>query len=116
MKKQRCQRNGDVLSHIIKKEKRYKKYNKFKKKYKKPGRKYYKRKHKNQRKLVDKSRCKCWNCGEIGHISTDCKKKKVRILQEDFEQIRDELEEIISISEYEGMVVYMEKEEENESE
>ncbi len=59
-----------------KKEKRYKKYNNFKKKYRKPGRKYYKRKNKNQRKQLDKSKCKCWNCGELGHISTDCKKKK----------------------------------------
>ena len=96
-------------------EKRYKKYNNFKRKYKKSGRKYYKRKFKNQKKTLDKSKCKCWNCGEIWHISTDCTKKKVRLLREDFEDIENDLEEITNLSDYEGKEVYMAEDSEYES-
>ena len=85
----------------IKKDKKYKKYNNFKRKYRKPERKYYKRKYKNQRKKLDKSKCKCWNWGEMGHISTDCTKRKVRLLKEDFENIKNDLEEINNLSDYE---------------
>ena len=99
-----------------KKYKNYKKYNNFKRKYRKPDRKYYKRKYKNQKGKLDKSKCKCWNCGEIWHISPDCTKKKVRLLKEDFEEIRNDLEEISDISDYEGKEVYMAVELEDESE
>ena len=43
----------------------------------------------------------------MGHISTDCTKKKVRLLKEDFENIKNDLEEISDLSEYEGKEVYM---------
>lgn len=77
------------------KNKKYKKYKKFTKKYFKPKRKYFKRKYKNyNKKPLDKKRCKCWNCNEEGHISTECPKKKVRILTTDFDQIKDECEEV----------------------
>ena len=92
---------GDVIPLIKEKEsftrkkrntKSIKKYSNFKRKYRKPNRKYYKRKYKNQKGKLDKSKCKCWNCGEIWHISPDCTKKKVRLLKEDFEEIRNDLE------------------------
>lgn len=77
------------------KNKKYKKYKKFKKKNFKPKRKYFKRKYKTyNKKLIDKKRCRCWNCNEEGHINTECPKKKVRILTTDFDQIKDECEEV----------------------
>ena len=51
----------------------------------------------------------------MGHISTDCTKKKVRLLKEDYENIKNDLEEISDISDYEGKEVYMVKESEDES-
>ena len=55
--------------------------------------------------MLDKSKCKCWNCGELGHISTDCTKKKVRLLKE-----------ISNLLEYDGKEVYMVEKSEDESE
>ena len=43
-------------------------------------------------------------------------KKKVRLLEEDFKNVRNDLEEISDISYYEGKEVYMVKELEDESE
>ena len=82
------------------KKKKIKKYKRFKKHRAKPHKRYYKRKvieNKKENKKRDrkpKSRCECWNCGETGHLSYDCDKKKVRILIEDYEDIKSELSEI----------------------
>ena len=122
MRRQKYQPNEVVILLIneeksyTKKRKKYKKYNNFKRKYRKPKRKYYKRKYKNQKGKLDKSKCKYWNCGEMRHSSSDCTKKIVRLLEEDFENIRNDLEEISDISDYEGKEVYMVRELKNESE
>ena len=48
----------------------------------KPFKKYYKRifnyKKRNvtQNTSKDKSKCKCWKCGELGHYSNECQKEK----------------------------------------
>lgn len=47
----------------------------------------------------------------MGHISTDCRKKKVKLLKEDFENIESDLEEINNLSDYEGEEVYMAEDE-----
>ena len=57
-----------------------------------PENKYYKRNKKP-------TACQCWNCGEIGHKSIDCTKRKdniVRLFSEEFEEIQHELYLIIS--------------------
>ena len=43
----------------------------------------------------DKSKCKCWKCGELGHYSKECQKEKKRFIiwRENKE---DDLESILS--------------------
>ena len=52
-----------------------------------PENRYYKRNKKS-------TTCQCWNCGEIGHKSIDCNKRKaniVKLFSEEFEEIQEEL-------------------------
>jgi Zinc knuckle len=73
-----------------------KKYKRFKKEKVKPRRRYFKRKIKktNTNNRKPNSQCECWNCGDIGHISYDCPKKKVKILYKDYKDIESELSEM----------------------
>ena len=77
------------------------KYKKFRKEWRKSFKKYYKKKFNYKRKNVtentskDKSRCKCWKCGELGHYNNECQKeKKTFILWGENEE--EDLESILS--------------------
>ena len=55
----------------------------------------YKRKNVTGNTSKDKSRCKCWKCGELGHYSNECQKEgKAFILWEENEE--EDLESILS--------------------
>ena len=69
-----------------KSKKKFTKYKRFRKELRKPFKKYYKKifnyKKRNvtQNTSKDKSKCKCWTCGELGHYSNECQKEKRHLL------------------------------------
>ena len=61
-----------------------------------PRRKYYKKK-KYFKRIEPAEKCKCYNCGEEGHKSYECNKRRVKISKIDREEINSDLESIKSI-------------------
>ena len=47
--------------------------------------------------ITYKEKCKCYNCGEEGHKSYECNKKKVKISRIDRLEIDSDLESVTSI-------------------
>ena len=56
----------------------------------------YKMRNIRQNTPRDKSKCKCWKCGELGHYSNECQKEKKKHLLYGGENKEDDLESIIS--------------------
>ena len=64
---------------------RFTKYKRFRKEWRKPFKKYYKKnfnykiRNITQKTSKDKSKCKYWKYGELGHYSKKCQKEKKNI-------------------------------------
>ena len=106
-----CQ-NTNARKRKRKQKRKRKKYKNSKRFKYNPKRKYFKRKRKiqkNKNKEIKrknqklKSQCECWNCGEKGHLSYECNKKKVKILIQDFEDIESKSCMILCLQNFEDI-------------
>ena len=93
------QPNGDVIiNHIKKKEVKkglIERKNISKQNYI-PKKRYYRKKN-NFKRTKPAEKCKCYNCGEEGHKSYECNKKRVKISRIDRLEIDSNLEYVTSI-------------------
>ena len=103
-RKWRCKeyKKRKLGKQIGKPERRFTKYKRFRKEWRKPFKKHYKKifnykiRNITQNTSKEKSKCKFWKCGELGHYSNECQKEKKKTFIIWRENKEDDLESILS--------------------